>query len=104
MADHKATPEQWAQCGHMAKQGGVGFAYASCILELRAKIQALEANSKSTSNSSRARSSLVERVQETLGHSYSNDARAAIREVAAWLRENAGGTRAAWMLEQEVER
>ena len=30
---------------------------------------------------------LVERVQRAIGHSYPDDARAAIREVAAWLRE-----------------
>ena len=30
--------------------------------------------------------------------------RAAIREVAVWLSEHAGGTRAAWLLEREAER
>jgi hypothetical protein len=31
------------------------------------------------------------------------EARAAIREVAAWLEANSGGTRAAWMLTQEAD-
>jgi hypothetical protein len=48
-------------------------------------------------------SSLVERVQNAIGHSYPDDARVAIREVNAWLRERAGGTRASWLLDNEVE-
>jgi hypothetical protein len=47
--------------------------------------------------------SLVERVQNAIGHSYPDDARVAIREVNAWLRERAGGTRASWLLDNEVE-
>jgi hypothetical protein len=50
-------------------------------------------------------SSLVERVQAAIGHSYPDDARAAIREVAAWLREQ-GTPASGWAmrLEQEAER
>lgn len=57
--------------------------------------------------------SLVERVVKALDEyhvvgaldeSWETQARAAIREVAAWLSENSGGTRAAWMLEQEAKR
>lgn len=59
-------------------------------------------------------SSLVERVAATL-HAVTDtdpnvppgewapEARAAIREVSAWLRERAGGTRASWLLDNEVE-
>jgi hypothetical protein len=59
-------------------------------------------------------SSLVERVAATL-HEVTNsdpnvpanewepEARAAIREVNAWLRERAGGTRASWLLDNEIE-
>jgi hypothetical protein len=46
----------------------------------------------------------VERVQNAIGHSYPDDARVAIREVNAWLRERAGGTRASWLLDNEIER
>jgi hypothetical protein len=59
-------------------------------------------------------SSLVERVAATL-HAVTDtdpnvppgewapEARAAIREVNAWLRERAGGTRASWLLDNEIE-
>ena len=57
------------------------------ILKLCARIEALEANSKPTSNPSQIGSSLVERVAEVMppwddGAIY---ARAAIQVVAAWL-------------------
>jgi hypothetical protein len=72
-----------------------------------------EANSKPTPNPSQIRSSLVKRVAATLHRVTDSDpnvpvnewkpeARAAIREVAAWLDANSGGTRAAWMLTQEI--
>ena len=55
--------------------------------------------------------SLVERVAAAIHPSicpdpnlYLQEAKAAILEVALWLSENSGGTRAAWMLENEAER
>jgi hypothetical protein len=51
-----------------------------------------EANSKPTPNDRQIRTPLMERV-----------GRASIREVNAWLRERAGGTRASWLLDNEVE-
>lgn len=68
----------------------------------------LAPNSKSTPNSSQIGSLLVERVRKAIfnngdGDDYNDEARAAIREVAAWLDENTGGD-AAWMLTQEAER
>jgi len=54
--------------------------------------------------------SLVERVRNAIAKEHEpidwcyDEAKTAIREVAAWLSENSGGTRAAWMLEQEAER
>jgi hypothetical protein len=65
-----------------------------------------EANSKPTPNDRQIRSSLIKRVHSCIvgeppvGHM---QARAAIREVNAWLRERAGGTRASWLLDNEVE-
>jgi hypothetical protein len=128
---HRATPAHWVNL-ERRQLGGNDLVCA--VLELRARvealeddswkqagstrfcvdalvkrIEALEANSKPTPNSSQIRSSLVERVvaviadpdgPEELWH---DDARAAIREVAAWLDENTGGD-AAWMLTQEAER
>jgi hypothetical protein len=91
MNDHKATPEQWA---NMADAASDGFddGYGACLLELRARVEALEGNSKPTPNDRQIRSSLLEQV-----------GRAAICEVNAWLRERAGGTRASWLLDNEVE-
>ncbi len=111
MTDYNATPEQWADAEEWAAVGGVA---GSCLLELRARVEALEANSKPTSNLSQIRSSLVERVAETL-HAVTGaepgeppelwkpEARAAIREVAEWLHEEGFG--GPWgRLEQEAER
>jgi len=66
----------------------------------------LRPSSKPSPNSSQIGSSLVERVEGALMESVKEQgsmARAAIREVAAWLDENTGGD-AAWMLTQEAER
>jgi len=143
MTDYRATPEQWAQCEEWVQNPVIGASDA-CILELRARVEALEAvahkhivetsanilalasrvealeaaerqaskvyqiskplkltpeqaqqvrdllapNSKPTPNSSQIRSSLVERVEGALMESVKEQgsmARAAIREVAAWL-------------------
>jgi hypothetical protein len=65
-----------------------------------------EANSKPTPNDRQIRTSLVKRVHSCIvgeppvGHM---QARSVIREVAEWLDANSGGTRAAWMLTQEVD-
>jgi hypothetical protein len=103
MTDYRATPEQWAETEQWAKHGDNSDA---CILELRARVEALEANYKPTSNPSQIRSSLVERVHSCIvgepecGHM---QARAAIREVAAWLRETHSWTVVPAVLEQEAE-
>jgi hypothetical protein len=65
-------------------------------------------DSQPTPNPSQIRSSLVERVACAIGRddepiNWEPEARAAIREVAAWLDENTGGD-AAWMLTQEAGR
>jgi hypothetical protein len=65
-----------------------------------------EQAAKPTPNDRQVRTSLVKRVHSCIvgeppvGHM---QARAAIREVNAWLRERAGGTRASWLLDNEVE-
>jgi hypothetical protein len=138
MTTYKATSDQWAYQEHWSKEDGD----AACLLELRSKVEALEAsikqwrtdhlrlantcaslapdrlkffdallpdeeNSQLTPKSFPIRNSLVERVQDAI-HDVEfphgdDEARAAIREVAAWLDENTGGD-AAWMLTQEAER
>jgi len=42
MTDYKATTDQWAYQEHWAQEDGD----AACILELRARVEALEANTK----------------------------------------------------------
>ena len=84
--------------------------------ELCARVEALEANAKPTPNDRQIRSSLVKQValaicgveygleRDAEAVNWTMEARAAIREIAAWLSENAGSTRAVWMLEQEAKR
>ncbi len=68
----------------------------------------LAPNSKPSPNSSQIGSSLVARVERRIRHAHEVggfQARAAIREVAAWLREQQDGDLvAAAMLEREAER
>jgi hypothetical protein len=133
---HRATPEQWAHAEACAPQDFAGYA---CILELRARIEALEATQLEQAESHRfctdaivrrvealeaaheataiaelraasaeARpAGLVERVRQIIGLDPVGDgkARAAIREVAAWLREQ-GTPASGWAmrLEQEADR
>jgi hypothetical protein len=69
----------------------------------------LAPNSKSTPNPSQIRSSLVDRVARAIGWdcepiNWAPEARAAIREVAAWLKETHGWSDGSLMrLEQEAE-
>ncbi len=159
-----ATPEQWAQAEEWADNPVIGASDA-CLLELRARVEQLEANtkqwrtdhlrlantcasmapdrleffgallpnqeaeicdyyaalsaqhhgqavfhgnSKPTPNPSQIRSSLVDRVARAIGQdtepvNWEPEARAAIREVLAWLKEGEH-TWAALKLEQELER
>jgi hypothetical protein len=99
-----ATPQQWAQQEEYAAQ--VEDCDSCCIVELRARVEALEANSKPTPNPGQIGSSLVKRVQDAI-HDVEfphgdDEARAAIREVAAWLREAHGWEHGARELELEV--
>jgi hypothetical protein len=163
MTDYKATSDHWNQVQKCADV--VGSSDCSAILELRARVEALEAaahkhivetnsnivalftrvesleaaerqaskvyeiskplkltakqqeelnallrsNSKPSPNSSQIGSSLLERVVMAVGRDGEtarwNEARAAIREVAAWLREQHDGDLvAATVLEREAER
>ena len=87
---HKATPEEWATIEELGRNN---FHAPSCILELRARVEALEANHPEIPHSSAPAGSLVERVQATIdGIPYGEEAPAAIREVAAWLVEKYSDT------------
>ena len=131
MAEHtsyRATSEQWQSLDN----NDCIFAYEACILELRARVEALEAanearaveiikltNAAAAQASSQAQfhadttadeddaaptGSLVERVRQAQGCGNERDARAAIRAVALWLREQRGWEHGARELEREADR
>jgi len=108
MADqqHRATAQQWRDVKAMA----FGSLAYSTILELRDRIKALEAAAK-PNHPAKPDSSLVEQVAAAIHPNvcadpnlYLHEARAAIRVVAAWLSEHAGGTDSPLLLEREAER
>jgi hypothetical protein len=114
MSNYRATPEQWSR---LQERYLGGNDLVCAVLELRDEIEALKANFKSTSNPSQIRSSLVGRVATTLHRVTNSDpnvpakewnpeARAAIFEVAAWMRDQRSYP-ASWLahtLEQEANR
>jgi hypothetical protein len=128
--EERAKPNH-ASWGHPASEQCAG------LLELRARVEALEAgatcphirssdegtsycalaeqtaaaqpNHLEKPNSSDPADSLVERVADAIYRNgtvdgFREEARAAIREVAAWMRENDCGYTAARWLEQEANR
>jgi hypothetical protein len=111
---HRATPEQWAT--HRAWAASDDD--SSCILELRSRIEALEAAQReapmtelrAASAEARPAEGLIERVEEALanefqpGGDWRDEARAAIREVAKWLRSELVSCAAADQLEHEADR
>ena len=141
---HRATPEQWA---NIERWGSAGpWDGSSCILELRARIEALEATQRAHADLSRLSDAEREQVMRTAGFAYAESAeqrhvtpeakpapsldqmiidamlaahvkgggtsfpvphpdeiQAAIRAVAAWLREGRM-IHAAELLEQEADR
>jgi hypothetical protein len=87
MTNHKATTRQWSGIERFVRYG----AYDSCIIELRDRVEALEAAAKPAESNCQETldSSLVELVADAI---YSNatggvreEARAAILAVADWL-------------------
>lgn len=88
MADqHCATADEWARIERM-----LHHAEFSCLLELRDRIEALEAAAQ-PNHPEKPDSSLVERVEDAIyrsalpGTRFRDEARAAIRAVAVWMRE-----------------
>ena len=102
----RATPEQWEDAGAFASDT------RACLNELRARIEALEATQHPNSSASLTSSpagSLVERVGNQMpllpnGCVDDASARAAILEVAAWLRLEISDWYGADRLEQEANR
>jgi hypothetical protein len=114
---HKATPEQWAYAETCAPEDFAGYA---CILELRDRLEALEAAQQPPQDKldrlialdrDDPAGSLVERVADAIAAQATsagivNDrpARAAILEVAAWIRSELNRRNVAALLEQEANR
>jgi hypothetical protein len=102
---HRLTPEQWESIEQYAEDN----AYDACFLELRTRVEALEAAQQKIRSG--PESPLVERVADAIAAQATsagivNDrpARAAILEVAAWLREKGYNTLQAEALAQEANR
>jgi hypothetical protein len=105
MTEHKATPEQWSDIERFVRDCG----YDSCLLELRSRVEALEAAVKPAESNYPAEpdSSLVERAAGSLTTGRHSDARAAILEITAWLRLHTDlvhGPQCALWLEREADR
>ncbi len=113
---HRATPEQWEDvkiCAQVIDEIPSGT--ADCILELRDRIAALEAaagigHPVTPANTSAPADSLVERVAFAIAGDadgplnwWKPEARAAIREVAAWLDTKGQHGCSLW-LREEIER
>ena len=85
-----------------------------CFVDLLERLERLEqANAQPTSNPSQIRNSLLSAVLEALcpmadpddiALNWQNEALAMIYAVAAWFDDQAGGTRAAWMIREELKR
>jgi hypothetical protein len=104
MTNHKATTRQWSGIERFVRYG----AYDSCIIELRDRVEALEAAAKPAESNCQETldSSLVELVADAI---YSNatggvreEARAAILAVADWFDQQKLHI-AATLLRQEAQ-
>ena len=110
---HRATPAQPAQAAAESLAAATD-PYATCLLELRARVEALEAAASGLHGKAAERAepgpaaSLVDRVANAAAHGALpcyDKARAAIREVATWLRsEYPNGTAWANLIEEEANR
>ena len=110
---HRAKPEQWAQVESWTHSPSPSF---SCIIELRDRVEALEAAQRvesnypekpDSSNAPESSDSLVERVADVIVEGFvpyvtaDEPAHAAIHTIADWLDQQELHT-AATRLRQEV--
>jgi hypothetical protein len=105
---HRAKPEVWADVERWSKNDQDTL---NCILELRDRVEALEAAAKPAESNylQKPDSSLVERVANAIyttgtGDGFREEARAAIREIAAWLRQREARVRASVEIAGDLER
>ena len=109
MADqqHRATAGEWA----CIRARAYDMVTHSTIYELLCRIEALEAAATAQPNHpEKPDSSLVERVAAARHPNvcadpnlYLHEARAAIREVAAWLRDQGGPSAGGWAMRFELQ-
>ena len=110
---HKATPDDWAQQWDWANRSV--FSDSSCIIELRARIEALEVRQQPQQDKldrliaidrDDPAGSLVERIKRRLikgiGGTWEETSCDVIREVAAWLKEKGYSTLQAEALTREA--
>lgn len=103
--EYRATPDQWAYQEHYAVEDGD----AACLLELRGRVEALEALQPKIRSG--PESPLVERVADAIAAQATsagivNDrpARAAILEISAWLAAQSNSiTGLAWAKQLRIE-
>jgi hypothetical protein len=114
MTDYRATPEQWEVQEKFAPESED----ACCLLELRSRIERLElgagirdvvAKQVRQTYPRKPDMSLVQRVADEIAIAeggWENEACAAIREVATWLREYGGWNQftVADVLEKELDK
>lgn len=110
MNNYKATPEHWRRVG---VGGEEDISLYACVLELRARVEILEATQHAHIDRVSAKPApvaggLVERVAHVIGMGgyggdWSPEARAAILEVARWLREHGWADAPIWF-EREAGR
>jgi|LakMenEpi03Aug12_release.lakeMendotaPanAssembly.Ray.scaffolds.fasta_scaffold63958_12 hypothetical protein len=109
---HRATPEQWENIEEY-RDDGYDDGYGSYIIELRDRIAALEAAQASQFRGatemvapSALTDSLMERVARAIydapntHEGWRSEARAAIREVAAWLDTKGQHGCSLWLREE----
>jgi hypothetical protein len=105
MSNHKATAEQWAHVERCGSSNVIPWDTAACLLELRSRVEALEAQAQPLppQPATTPPQGLVEQVRLAIEtSSIEQEPRAAIRAVAAWLRDHRARGGSAFELEQEA--
>ena len=102
--NYRAMPSDWSIMESRATQEGSSTA-ARALLELRARIEVLEAAQQPDPAPPAPAGGLVELIRDELGHHGTASASAVIRKVAAWLRSDGPDwPSVASLLEQEANR
>jgi hypothetical protein len=101
MGNHKATAQQWQTVEDWATCRGSVFDI--CLLELRSRVEALEAQAQQQ-QSAPTPPGLVEQVRQAMDTaSVEQEPRAAIRAVAEWLRQEGYGAVGEWLQESAAQ-